>query len=81
MKVIVKGALPEEELYQARCNHCSSVLEFMKKEVRWEHSQREGSYVEFQCPVCSRAAITTANKVVTIPKSHLHLPNDLIFKD
>lgn len=63
MKVIHRGSLPEEAIYQATCNNCSSILEFMQKEVRWEHSQREGTYVHFRCPVCQRDAVTTAKRM------------------
>ncbi len=64
MKVISRGILPEDEEYTASCSHCKSVLQFLKKEVRCENTQREGISAIFKCPVCSKETYSYPTKVV-----------------
>ena len=55
MKIIERGILPEEKVYQARCTHCKSLLEFQKKEAECYSDVRNGSYLTITCPVCDYA--------------------------
>ena len=52
MKIIRRGTLPTEKVYEGTCNHCDTVVEFQAKEAKLVSDQRDGDYYEIQCPVC-----------------------------
>ena len=53
MKVISRGAPPQNQTYTTTCRDCHSILEFQKNEARVMHDRNETVYV-VTCPVCSK---------------------------
>jgi len=53
MKVISRGAPPQNQTYTTTCRDCHSILEFQKNEARVMHDRNETVYV-ITCPVCSK---------------------------
>ena len=47
-KVIERGHVPEESMYEYRCTRCNSLIQFCWDDVYAD--QRDGAYVK--CPVC-----------------------------
>lgn len=52
VKIIRQGKLSADEVYQAECNQCGTVLEFQRKEARFESDQRDGDALVVTCPTC-----------------------------
>ena len=52
IRVIKRGALPEETPRQAECRKCLSILEFIPKTVQLVFDLRDGDFYQFTCPVC-----------------------------
>lgn len=54
MKILIKGKIPEEVLYQAICPNCKSLIEFEGREAKYrDHYQQRPSLV-IACPVCDK---------------------------
>lgn len=54
MKVIKQGKLAGDEVYQAKCNQCGTIVEFERKEARYESDQRDGDSLVVSCPTCGK---------------------------
>lgn len=52
MDVIKKGKLPEDNVYLGSCHHCGTVVKFMRSEGELVFDQRDGDYIEIECPLC-----------------------------
>lgn len=52
MRIVERGTLPEEQLWQGTCTHCRTRIEFERHEGKFHDDQRDGSYVTIACPVC-----------------------------
>ena len=61
MKIIKKGAISEEKVYRIECNHCKCVFEIMEKEGSIIFDQRDGNYLQYDCPTCSRSCMAALN--------------------
>lgn len=59
MRIIERGDLPEDKLFQCRCTNCKTLYEFVRRESRYHSDQRDGDYLETHCPHCGRANFTT----------------------
>ena len=55
MKIIKRGSLPEEKVYQATCNVCKTEVEFERKEAKYHSDLHNGDCLEMACPVCTHA--------------------------
>jgi RNase P subunit RPR2 len=53
MKIIKRGTPPEDKKIRWTCKHCGSILEAKQSEGRTVHD-RDGTMIEFTCPVCER---------------------------
>lgn len=53
MRIITKGKLPEDALYEVICQHCKTVFEFERREAKFTSDQRDGDYLIIICPVCN----------------------------
>lgn len=51
MKIIKRGVIPKEER-EFCCNYCGCVFECKKGEYEFHDSQKEGSWLETNCPTC-----------------------------
>jgi len=56
MEIIQRGQKPEEKPYRVTCRTCDTVFEFLRSEAKYVPDQRDGDYVEINCPVCHRPA-------------------------
>lgn len=56
MKVIKLGNIPEDKVYKDTCKTCDTGVEFTLKspKVFERESQRDGTFIEWTCPVCDR---------------------------
>lgn len=54
MKIIKRGQIPEEKVYNKTCGRCHSELEFQQKELTHVDSddQRDSNLGTISCPVC-----------------------------
>lgn len=62
IEVIERGNLPEDQPYDATCNHCRSKLRFLRKDAKFTSDQRDGDFLTIACPVCSHPVHTAANR-------------------
>jgi RNase P subunit RPR2 len=53
MKILKRGTPPDEIPYTVICHICHSKLEFLAKEGKITHDQRDGNYISITCPVCN----------------------------
>lgn len=53
MKIIKRGELPEEKVYQETCSRCKSELEFKAGELRSSPDPRDQGECYVMCPVCN----------------------------
>lgn len=54
IEIVYRGALPEAKKYEGACKYCRTVITFKREDARYRCDQRDGDYLEVQCPVCSR---------------------------
>lgn len=59
MDIIFRGTIPEEKKYIATCSNCGTKVSYKLKEVKVTHCQREGTFHEYSCPVCSKRVYAT----------------------
>lgn len=59
MNIIHRGIKPAERRHTVRCTSCSSVMELSESEAKRVSDQRDGDYMSFDCPVCSRLVTFT----------------------
>lgn len=57
MKVIVRGVIPSERLYQGKCSLCKSTIEAEHNELNHSHDQRDGDTSTVLCPVCQERTV------------------------
>lgn len=62
IEVINRGHLPENDQFEAKCNHCKSDLRFLRSDARFTSDQRDGDFVTVDCPVCSHAVHVASSK-------------------
>lgn len=58
MEILVRGKLPEEELFDADCLYCKTQVRFQRKEARYESSCRNESFLVITCPICGNLIYT-----------------------
>ena len=51
MKIIERGELPQNKIYQAECHRCKTTFEFEKHEAR-PFNDRNEMVLVINCPVC-----------------------------
>lgn len=61
MKIIKEGRPPEKKVYRGNCRYCETVIEFERIEATYRSDNRDGDYLEIQCPVCGKV-ITSSIK-------------------
>jgi len=59
MRIIHRGKPINEKVYEKMCYKCKSVIEFSGGEARRRSDQREGDYLEIECPVCGDKITTS----------------------
>lgn len=59
IEIVHRGALPEDKKYEGKCSYCRTVIAFKRADARYVCDQRDGDYLEVQCPVCSRPITTS----------------------
>lgn len=55
MKIIKRGHDPLTETHRAVCRKCETVFEFDRKETTYVPDQRDGDFLQIDCPVCGKA--------------------------
>lgn len=58
MRILKEGKLPEDTIHAGKCYHCKTEVEFKRSEGKVAHCQRDGSFVQVECPIC-RKTITS----------------------
>ena len=51
MKIIERGELPQNKIYQTKCHRCKTVFEFEKNEAQL-FNDRGDMVLVINCPVC-----------------------------
>lgn len=54
IKIIKRGALPEEQVYKILCTYCKSELEGTTRDGKVTYDQRDGIYLTIKCTVCTK---------------------------
>lgn len=54
MKIISRGVVPQDKVYQSVCAKCKTVFEFSQKEGRVANDRNE-NVVIINCPVCKKS--------------------------
>lgn len=54
MRIIKRGFIPENYVFQATCGHCKTEVEFEANEAKRTNDQREGDFLTVKCPLCGR---------------------------
>lgn len=54
MRILKQGTRDGGRKYTATCNGCGTKIEFLQKEATRVSDQRDGDYMEIQCPTCPR---------------------------
>lgn len=62
MRIIKEGKIPEEQEIKATCRYCGTQFAFYRKEATYISDQRDGDYLDIQCPLCKKSV--TASIVV-----------------
>jgi hypothetical protein len=62
MRIIERGILPGEKIYVQICRDCKTKFEFMQKEAKVVHDQRDGDFMQIECPVCHETCFTLPYK-------------------
>lgn len=63
IKIIVKGHIPNPQLYEVDCDYCESFLEFLWSDVKYQKGNANTPII--RCPLCR-----TVNEV--------HIVNNLV---
>jgi len=58
MKIIKRGELPQNKIYQAKCHRCKTIFEFEKHEAR-PFNDRGEMVLAIDCPVCKHNLLVT----------------------
>lgn len=63
MRIIKQGQLPEEKVFRCECSNCQTVFECTRAEGKYiDGGQRDGSWLEVNCPVCKKACYAYPKK-------------------
>lgn len=54
MKIVKKGVDPSLQLFRHECNNCKTIFEFIEWEAIQKYDQRDGNFLEINCPVCRK---------------------------
>lgn len=54
VKIIKEGSLPEEKEHRVTCSNCITIFSFQTKDAKLVLDQREGSYLQINCPFCKK---------------------------
>jgi hypothetical protein len=58
MKIIRKGKLPSEDMFEGECYNCHSILQEKRGELKVQYDQRDNdSFAHAKCPVCGESAV------------------------
>lgn len=52
MKIIERGEHPKNKLYTVKCKQCGTKFEFEAHEGHVVRDQRDGDFIQINCPVC-----------------------------
>lgn len=53
MEILKRGTPPKERTHQATCRACGTEFRFRESEGRVTHDQRDGDFIQIDCPVCA----------------------------
>ena len=53
IKVLSRGTLPDQIIYQSTCSNCRSELEFNKSDTH-ASTERNETFYSLTCPVCKK---------------------------
>jgi len=67
MKILERGQIPNEQLYEIRCTKCRTLFQFQQQEAKYHSDQRDGDYLMIDCPVCKEPASTAVRRVRPTP--------------
>lgn len=54
MRITKEGILPEEQVHAGKCKVCGTEFEFLSREGKHKYDQRDGEWIEIDCPLCTR---------------------------
>lgn len=54
MEIIKRGKTPENRSYRTTCDNCGTVFKFQQLEATYMADNRDGDYLEIDCPVCGK---------------------------
>lgn len=61
MRILTKGKLPTEKVYEVKCRYCKTRFEFKKGEAKEVDDQRDGTYLSIRCPLQGCNHFVTTN--------------------
>ena len=56
MRIIREGQLPEDKIFRGTCSTCKTEFECKRHEGKYISAQRDGDFLEVECPKCGRKA-------------------------
>lgn len=59
MEIIRKGVASESKTYRVSCDNCDTLFKFQQLEANWVTDNRDGDYLEVDCPVCGKSVTVT----------------------
>lgn len=64
MQILYKGTPPGDVVYVGTCSSCQTKVKFKKLEAKECGEQRDGFYLEVQCPVCPSKITSNYTKYI-----------------
>jgi hypothetical protein len=54
VKILKHGKLPDDDVFRGTCHYCKTEFECKRHEGKYIDDQRDGPFLEVNCPVCGK---------------------------
>lgn len=73
MEVIVRGTLPSEKIFHAKCSTCGTIFQF--KQGEFKYGDQRDPYAYVKCPLCNKTIYESDFKNGKYSEHYTH-PNE-----